>query len=114
MVIGLTAPTVQVCAFALGCAVIHAARAYAAAVTHVLTAIAAIMAAALSLFVSLNVAPEHEPPFDEMAVFADLSLHPVAAQQCVGEAPPPGGCGALPALPQSETQVASATKKRLP
>lgn len=80
MMISLNAPTVQVCTFALGCAVIHAARAYAAAVTYVLVAVAAIAATALSLVISLTVAPDHELPFDEMTVFADLALHPVAVR----------------------------------
>ncbi|MGH1587838.1 hypothetical protein ACRBEV_05150 [Methylobacterium phyllosphaerae] len=80
MMISLNALTVQVCAFALGCAVIHAARAYAAAVTYLLVAVAAIAATALSLVVSLTVAPDHDPPFDEMMVLADLALHPVAVR----------------------------------
>jgi hypothetical protein len=87
MMTSLTAPAVQVCAFALGCAVIHAARAYAAAVTHVLVGVAVIAATTLLLVASLNVAPEHEPPFDEMSVFADLSLHPVAVRAEAGAGP---------------------------
>jgi hypothetical protein len=78
--ISISAPTVQVCAFAAGCAAIHAARAHAAAVTYLLVAAAAVVATALSFVVALNIAPDHEPPFDEMMLFAELASKRVAVR----------------------------------
>ena len=69
----LTAPAVQVCVFALGCALIHATRAHAAAVTRLLTGAAAVAAAGVLIAASVYVAPEDVGRFDEITVFAALS-----------------------------------------
>lgn len=63
-------PAAQVCAFALGCAVIHAARGHAEILTRVLAA-AAILAAVLVLLVaSLDCAPEADAVMGPSAVSA--------------------------------------------
>ncbi|KAA0119912.1 hypothetical protein CIW48_26360 [Methylobacterium sp. P1-11] len=65
----LATPVTQVCAFLLGCAVIHAARAHADRITRVL-GVAVVGAAVLVLLVaSLDYAPEGGT-FDEVTVYA--------------------------------------------
>ncbi|AWN36742.1 hypothetical protein [Methylobacterium radiodurans] len=54
----LAAPLVQVCAFALGCALIHAARRHAAIVTAVLATVAVASALLLLLVASVASAPD--------------------------------------------------------
>lgn len=68
MTTSLIAPAAQVCAFALGCAVIHTARAYAAAVSRVLAAVAIAMAVLVLLGASLACAPDDES-LDDITVF---------------------------------------------
>ncbi|MCJ2135274.1 hypothetical protein MKK69_14635 [Methylobacterium sp. J-026] len=66
----LVSPAAQACAFVLGCAVIHAARAHAELLTRLLVA-AAIGAAVLVLLVaSLAYAPGADETFDEVSVYA--------------------------------------------
>ncbi|MCJ2053453.1 hypothetical protein [Methylobacterium sp. J-070] len=60
MTTSLIAPITQVCAFALGCAVIHAARAHAAAVSRLLAATAIVAAVLVLLGASLARAPDDE------------------------------------------------------
>ncbi|MGH1590032.1 hypothetical protein ACRBEV_18985 [Methylobacterium phyllosphaerae] len=70
MTTALAMPATQVCAFVLGCAVIHAARAHAEQITRLL-AVAAVGAAVLVLLVaSLDYAPEAGETFDEVTVYA--------------------------------------------
>lgn len=57
MTMALVTPAAQACAFALGCAVIHAARGHAEILTRVLAA-AAIVAAFLVLLVASLDAPQ--------------------------------------------------------
>ncbi|MGH1587846.1 hypothetical protein ACRBEV_05190 [Methylobacterium phyllosphaerae] len=76
----LIAPAAQVCAFALGCAVIHAARAHAAAVTQLLTMVVVIAAALLLIEATVTFAPNPEERFDELSVYAALSLQPAAIE----------------------------------
>ncbi len=54
----LAAPLAQVCAFALGCALIHAARRHAAIVTALLAAVAVAAALLLLLAASVASAPD--------------------------------------------------------
>ena len=80
MTASLIAPAAQVCAFALGCAIIHAARAHVALVTHLLTG-AAMIASALVLIASTAVhAPDDLASFDEITVYAALSINPAAGR----------------------------------
>ncbi|SFM88579.1 hypothetical protein [Methylobacterium pseudosasicola] len=58
MTASFIAPAIQVCAFALGCAVIHAARAHAVALTRLLAAMAIVTAALLLFGASLACAPD--------------------------------------------------------
>lgn len=70
MIAVLVTPAAQVCTFALGCAVIHAARGHAEILTRVLAA-AAILAAVLVLLVaSLDCAPEADEVPDRIPVAA--------------------------------------------
>ncbi|MEE7451156.1 hypothetical protein MRF4_27105 [Methylobacterium radiotolerans] len=65
----IVAPVTQLCAFLLGCALIHAARAHADLITRLLT-VAAVGAAVLVLLVaSLDVAPDGGT-FDEVTVYS--------------------------------------------
>lgn len=69
MTAALAAPVTQVCAFVLGCALIHAARAHADRITRLL-AVTAVGAAVLVLLVaSFEYAPEGGT-FDEVTVYA--------------------------------------------
>ena len=66
----LVTPAAQACAFVLGCAVIHAARAHAEILTRLLAA-AAVATAVLGLLVaSLDYAPGPDETFDEVSVYA--------------------------------------------
>jgi hypothetical protein len=69
MTASLIAPAVQVCAFALGCAMIHAARAHAVALSRVLTAMAVVMAALVLLGASLACAPDDAMSLDGITTF---------------------------------------------
>lgn len=69
MTTSLIAPAAQVCAFALGCAMIHAARAHAAAVSRVLAAMAIVAAALVLLGASLACAPDDAMSLDEFTTF---------------------------------------------
>jgi hypothetical protein len=69
MTASLIAPAAQVCAFALGCAMIHAARAHAAAVSRVLTALAIVAAALVLLGASLACAPDDEMSLDDITTY---------------------------------------------
>ena len=69
MTASLIAPAAQVCAFALGCAVIHAARAHAVAVSRALAAMAIVTAALVLLGASLACAPEDTMSLDDFTTY---------------------------------------------
>ena len=69
MTTSLIAPAAQVCAFALGCAVIHAARAHALALSRVLAATALVVAVLVLLGASLACAPDDEMSLDDIAIY---------------------------------------------
>jgi hypothetical protein len=69
MAMSLVAPAAQVCAFALGCALIHAARAHAVAVSRVLAGMAVAMAALVLLGASLACSPDDEMSLDEITTY---------------------------------------------
>jgi hypothetical protein len=69
MTASLLAPAAQVCAFALGCALIHAARAHAVAVSRVLTVIAVVMAALALLGASLASSADDDMSLDEITIY---------------------------------------------
>ena len=69
MTASLIAPAAQVCAFALGCAVIHAARAHTAAVSRVLAAMAIVAAALVLLGASLACAPDDAMSLDDITTY---------------------------------------------
>lgn len=69
MIVGVTASAAQVCAFALGCALIHAARAHATLVTRLLRGVAVALAVIVLLAGSL-VLGRDDGTFDEITVFA--------------------------------------------
>jgi len=69
MTASLIAPAAQVCAFALGCAVIHAARRHAAAVSRVLVATAIVAAALVLLGASLAHAPDDGLSLDDITTY---------------------------------------------
>ncbi|GLS74265.1 MULTISPECIES: hypothetical protein [Methylobacterium] len=66
----LVSPAAQACAFVLGCAVIHAARAHAAILTRLLAAVAIAAAVLVLLAASLDYAPGPDETFDEVSVYA--------------------------------------------
>ncbi|WP_375453994.1 hypothetical protein [uncultured Methylobacterium sp.] len=70
----LTIPATQVCAFALGCALIHAARAYATTVARVLTGLAILAAVLVLLGASLARAPDDDLATDGITIFNDALL----------------------------------------
>lgn len=70
MTTALATPAVQACAFVLGCAVIHAARAHAEILTRLLVAAAVTMAVLLLLVASLDSAPGPDETFDAISVYA--------------------------------------------
>lgn len=63
-------PAAQACAFVLGCAVIHAARAHAEILTRLLAVAAVATAVLLLLVASLGYAPGPDETFDEVSVYA--------------------------------------------
>jgi hypothetical protein len=67
---GLATPAAQACAFVLGCAVIHAARAHAEILTRLLAAVAVAAAVLVLLAASLDYAPGPDETFDEVSVYA--------------------------------------------
>ena len=67
----LANPAAQACAFVLGCAVIHAARAHAEVLTRLLVAVAIGTTVLLLLAASLTYAPGPDGSFDEVTVYAD-------------------------------------------
>jgi len=69
MTTSLIAPAAQVCAFALGCAVIHAARAHASAVSRVLAAMAIVTAVLVLLGASLICAPDDDMRLDDLTTY---------------------------------------------
>jgi hypothetical protein len=69
MVTSLIAPTAQVCVFALGCAVIHAARAHAMALSHVLAATGVVTAILVLLAASLARAPDDTMRLDGITTY---------------------------------------------
>ena len=69
MTTSLIAPAAQVCAFALGCAVIHAARAHALAISRVLAATALVVAVLVLLGASLACAPDDGMSLDDIAIY---------------------------------------------
>lgn len=69
MVTSLIAPTAQVCAFALGCAVIHAGRAHALALSRVLSAVAIETAILVLMSASLARAPDDAMSLDGITTY---------------------------------------------
>ncbi|QGY03558.1 hypothetical protein MMSR116_17940 [Methylobacterium mesophilicum SR1.6/6] len=69
MTTSLIAPAAQVCAFALGCAVIHAVRAHALALSRVLAATALVTAVLVLLGASLACAPDDEMSLDDITTY---------------------------------------------
>ena len=69
MTTSLIAPAVQACAFALGCAVIHAARAYALALSRILAATAIAAAILVLLGASLACAPDDAMSLDDLTTY---------------------------------------------
>ncbi|WP_456685532.1 hypothetical protein [Bradyrhizobium sp. P5_C11_2] len=70
----LLAPATQVCAFVLGCALIHAARAHAVAITQLLIGVAVVAAALVLIQAAMTFAPNPDERFDELSIHAALSL----------------------------------------
>jgi hypothetical protein len=66
----IVAPAVQICAFALGCAAIHAARDHADFLTRLLTAGVVASTVLLLLAASLDLAPDAGAIYDEISVYA--------------------------------------------
>ncbi|MDN3571901.1 hypothetical protein [Methylobacterium longum] len=66
---GLIAPAAQVCAFALGCAMIHAARAHTLVLSRVLAATALVIAILVLLGASLACAPDDEMRLDDITTY---------------------------------------------
>jgi len=66
----LVAPAVQACVFALGCAVIHAARGHAEILTRMLVAAVIVAAVLVLLVASLACAPEADEVLDPIPVSA--------------------------------------------
>lgn len=69
MTTSLIAPAAQVCAFALGCALIHATRAHALALSRVLAATALVTALLVLLSASLACAPDDEMSLDNITIY---------------------------------------------
>jgi hypothetical protein len=65
----LVAPAAQVCAFALGCALIHAARAHAVALSHLLTAMVIVTAALVLLGASLACSRDDDMSLDGISIY---------------------------------------------
>jgi hypothetical protein len=66
----LANPAAQACAFVLGCAVIHAARAHAELLTRLLVTAVIGATVLLLLAASLTYAPGADETFDEVSVYA--------------------------------------------
>jgi hypothetical protein len=66
----IVAPAVQICAFALGCAAIHAARDHADVLTRLLTIGVVASTVLLLLVAALDFAPDTGATFDEISVYA--------------------------------------------
>lgn len=65
----LHAPAIQICAFALGCVLIHAGRRHAQALTALLTAVAVLAALLVLLGASSLTAPDADAVSDEVALY---------------------------------------------
>lgn len=70
MTVGLASPAAQACAFVLGCAVIHAARAHAEHLARLLVTVVIGVSVLLLLVASLTYAPGADETFDEASVYA--------------------------------------------
>lgn len=66
----LVTPAAQVCAFVLGCAVIHAARAQAELLTRLLAAALVVAVVLVLLVASLDCAPGADESFEAISVYA--------------------------------------------
>lgn len=71
MTTSLIAPAARACAFALGCAVIHVARAHAAAISRVLTPVAIATAVLALLGASLACAPDDDMRLNDITAYND-------------------------------------------
>ncbi len=69
---GLSASAAQICAFALGLALIHAGRRHAARLTAPLAALAVLAALLLLLGASLSAAPDPDRALAEIAAYEGL------------------------------------------
>jgi hypothetical protein len=69
MTTSLIAPAAQACAFALGCAVIHAARAHALVLSRLLAAMAVLTAILVLLRASLARAPDDAMSLDDITTY---------------------------------------------
>jgi hypothetical protein len=69
MTTSLIAPAAQACAFALGCAVIHAARAHALVLSRLLAAMAVLTAILVLLSASLARAPDDAMSLDDITTY---------------------------------------------
>ncbi|MGU3341649.1 hypothetical protein ACLBXJ_26940 [Methylobacterium mesophilicum] len=69
MTTSLVAPAAQACAFALGCAVIHVARAHAATVSRVLTPVMIATAVLVLMGASLACAPDDDMRLDDITAY---------------------------------------------
>lgn len=65
----LPAPAIQICAFALGCALIHAGRRHADLLTAVLAAVAVVAALLVVLGASVTTAPDADGAMEELALY---------------------------------------------
>ena len=68
----LSAPAIQICAFALGCALIHAGRRHAEALTALLAAVAVLVALLVVLGASALTAPDAEAAMDEVMLYEGI------------------------------------------
>ncbi|GJD59224.1 hypothetical protein [Methylobacterium dankookense] len=69
----LSAPAIQICAFALGCALIHAGRRHARALTAVLAVLAVLAALLVLLGASAVTAPDADAAImDEVALYEGI------------------------------------------
>lgn len=83
----LIAPAGQVCAFALGCALIHAGRAHADVITQLLTGVAVVATALVLIEAAVVFAPDPQERFDELSVHAALSSQSAALEAKSGAGP---------------------------
>ncbi|MGV7034312.1 hypothetical protein [Methylobacterium symbioticum] len=68
----LSAPAAQICAFALGCALIHAGRRHAAALTALLSVLAVLAALLVLLGAAAVTAPDAEAAMDEVSLYEGI------------------------------------------